>query len=224
MSALLQPKLSQSAHHPLAEAAALRVASRLVSAAEALDSGLEDLAESALRIPGLHKIQITPSVVFPPLETLEWYASTSPVLCGSAVAFIEANGRSWGRLHLYFEPRIQTVESPLRFARFLGQQTALLLNRFALEDQYDAQLATLDRLKTRLNTRIAVHRATGILAELRGVTDKEALAILFQYARQTRRTLLSLADAIILGDTSFRKPFFRPVQRNEPITRPRLFA
>jgi Xaa-Pro aminopeptidase len=140
------------------------------------------------------------------------------------MAFVEAGGRSWGRLHLYFEPRIQTVESPLRFARFLGQQAALLLNRFALEDQYDAQLATLDRLKDRLNTRIAVHRATGILAELRGVTDKEALALLIQYARQSRRTLLSLADAIILGDTSFRKPFFRPIQRNEYTSRTRLFA
>jgi hypothetical protein len=224
MSALLQPQLFESAHHPLAEAEALRVISRLASAAEDLDSGLEGLAGGALRVPGLHKVQITPSVAFPPLETLEWYASSSPVLCGSAMAFVEAGGRSWGRLHLYFEPRIQTVESPLRFARFLGQQAALLLNRFALEDQCDAQLATLDRLKQRLNTRIAVHRATGILAELRGVTDKEALALLIRYARQSRRTLLSLADAIILGDTSFRKPFFRPIQRNEQASRARLFA
>jgi AmiR/NasT family two-component response regulator len=106
----------------------------------------------------------------------------------------------------------------------MGQQAALLLNRFTLEDQCDAQLATLDRLKRRLNTRIAVHRASGILAELRGVTDKEALALLIQYARQSRRTLLSLAEAIILGDTSFRKPFFRPVHRNESFARTRLFA
>ena len=50
------------------------------------------------------------------------------------------------------------------------------------------------------------------------MSDQEALALLVQYARQTRRTLLSLADAIILGDTSFRKPFFRTIQRNEPTT------
>jgi hypothetical protein len=223
MSALLQSQLSRSAQHPLAEAAALRQISRLASVAEDLESAFEDLAATALRVPGLHKIQITPSMSLP-LETVEWYATTSPVLCGSAMAFVEAGGRSWGRLHLYFEPRIQTVESPLRFARFLGQQAALLLNHFALEAQCDAQIATLDRLKKRLNARIAVHRATGILAGLRGVTDQEALVLLVQYARQTRRTLVSLADAIILGDTSFRKPFFRPIQRNEPTTRARLFA
>jgi ANTAR domain len=223
MSALLQSQLSRSVH-PLAEAAVLRLISRNASAADDLESALEDLAATALRIPGLHKVQITPSVAFPPLETLEWYANTSPALCGSAMAFVEAGGRSWGRLHLYFEPRIQSVESPLRFARFLGQQAALLLNRFALETQYDAQLATLQWLKKRLDTRIAVHRASGILAGLRGVSDQEALALLVQYARQNRRTLLSLANAIILGDTSFRKPFFRSIQRNEPTTRARLFA
>ncbi|HMF76608.1 MAG TPA: ANTAR domain-containing protein [Bryobacteraceae bacterium] len=224
MSALLQSQLSQPARYPLAEAASLRAISGLALTAEDLDSGLEGLAETALRVPGLHKIQITPTVLLPPLERLEWYASTAPVLCGSATAFVEANGRSWGRLQLYFEPRIQTVESPLRFARFLGQQVALLLNRFMLEAQRDTQLATLDRLRRRLDMRIAVHRATGILAELRGVTDKEALALLVRYARESRRTLASLADAIILGDTSFRKPFFRPLQRSESAARARLFA
>ena len=72
MSALLQPQLSQSAHQPLAEPAALRVISHLASAAGDLDSGLEGLAGSALRVPGLHKIQITPTVAFPHLATLEW--------------------------------------------------------------------------------------------------------------------------------------------------------
>ena len=117
MSALLQSQLSRSAQHPLSEAAALRLISRHAPAAKDLDSALEDLAVTALRVPGLHKVQISPSVAFPPLATFEWYASASPVLCGSAMAFVEATGRSWGRLHLYFEPRIQTVESPLRFAR-----------------------------------------------------------------------------------------------------------
>jgi hypothetical protein len=224
MSALPQQKLSRSIVRPLAEADALQAISRLTSAAEDLDSGLESLAESALRVPGLHKIQITPSVAFPPVETLEWYAAAPPALCGSAMAFVEAGGRSWGRIHLYFEPRIETVESPLRFARFLGQQAAMLLNRLSLEDQYDAHLETLDRLKKRLDTRIAVHRAVGILAELRGFSGKDALTLLTQYARRSRRTLLSLADAVILGETSFRKPFFRPVPRHEPTSRPRLFA
>jgi hypothetical protein len=228
MSALLQSELSQSVRYPLVEAAALCLISRVTVTATDLRSGLEELAEAALRVPGLHKVQITPSVAFPllerTLETLEWYAAASPVLCGSAMAFVEAGGRAWGRLHLYFEPRIQTVESPLRFARFLGQQAALLLNHFALEDRYDAHLGEIERLKKRLNTRIAVHRATGILAELRGVTDREALAFLVHYARQSHRTLASLADAVILGDTSFRKPVFRPVQGSESTTRSRLFA
>jgi hypothetical protein len=124
---LPRTQLSDSGHHPLCEAAALQVISHFTSGSGDLESDLKGLAENALRVPGLHKVQLEPSVVLPPLETLEWCASRKPVLCGSATAFLEASGRSWGMLRLYFEPGIQTVESPLRFARFLGQQVALLL-------------------------------------------------------------------------------------------------
>ncbi len=224
MSTLPKSKPFQTVPLPLTEAASLNAISGLVSTARDLNSGLSSITEAALRVPGLHKVQITPSIPLPALETLEWYAFTSPSLCGSAVAFIEANGRAWGRLRLYFSPQIETVESPLRFARFLGQQAALLLNRLELEGRYDAHLSNIEVLKKRLNTRIAVHRATGILAELRGGTNREALELLIQQARSSGRTLLSLANAIILGDTSFRKPFFRPLQRSESSGRARSFA
>jgi hypothetical protein len=216
MSVLPQTQPSQSNRYPIDEAAALQAISYLAATVGDLESGLKGVAESALRIPGLHKVQLEPSVLFPPLETLEWYASRRPVLCGSATAFLEAGGRSWGVLRLHFEPRIDTVESPLRFARFLAQQVALLLNRFALEDQCDAQLATIERLRRRLHTRIEVNRAAQIVAKLRGTNEKEALALLIRRARQSRSRLVNVADAIIHGNTSFRKTAaFQVIPRKE---------
>jgi GAF domain-containing protein len=215
MSVSPRTQLCQSSRQPLDEASALQAISCVASAARNLESGLKDLAESALRIPGLHKIQLKPSVAFPPLEALEWYAIRKPVLCGSATACIEAGGRSWGVLCVHFEPRIETVESPLRFARFLGQQVASLLNRFALKGQRDAQLATIERLKRRLNTRIQVNRATHIVAKLRGTNEKEALIWLIQCARLSRCGLVSVADVIIYNKASFRKAAFPVIPRNE---------
>jgi len=116
-------------------------------------------------------------------------------------------GDTLGRLRIFFEPRIHSLKSPLRFARFLAQQAALLLNRLDLLASHNSHLTRIARLQRRLEMRKIVQRAKGILAEMQGIPEDDALALFFRYAHQSRRRLQPLAEAIVLNDetASFRR-------------------
>jgi hypothetical protein len=199
MSALAQSRNLHPRVRSLSEREAICLAGPLISAAIDVPSGLESLAAVALRVPGLHRLQFT---LLPPKrkgQILEWSLPETPAPCGSAMAALAANGYTHGRLRIFFEPRIHSLESPLRFARFLAQQAALMLNRLELAALRESRLRRLARLRQRLETRKIVHRARGILAEVRGIPEAEALALLFRCAHRSRRPLHRLAEAIILG-------------------------
>ncbi len=132
------------------------------------------------------------------------------------MAPIMADSRDWGRLRILFEPRIRSLECPLRFARFAGQQIAIMLNRLDLFRRRQALLAGIDRLRERLEARKSVARASGIVAASRGISQREALSFLLAYARDWRRTPGQIASAIILGqDVSFQYPSLRQLRDHE---------
>ena len=118
---------------------------------------------------------------------------------GAATGLMTANGRDWGRLRLLFEPRIRSVECPLRFARVLAQQVALMLNRLEAREQNQISLAAARRLEGRLEMRKAVSRAAGLLAQAKNLKYNQALLLILQQAREAKRSPLVLARTLILS-------------------------
>jgi hypothetical protein len=199
MSAVLQsPHLFRSLRR-VSEQEAITTIGRLALTASDAASGIEALASTALRLSGLHGVEITLTSECGTVETMEWHDSKLPAPRGSATGLIAANSRAWGRLRILFEPRIQSVECPLRFARVLAQHVALMLNRLEVAGHNAAIAAAVNRLQHRLDTRKAVSRAAGILASARNLTHRQALSLLLAQARQSRRPLLPLARTVILG-------------------------
>jgi len=213
MSALLQsPNLFRSLRR-VSEQEAITAIGRLALAGADAASGLESLASIALRLNSLHGVEITLNSGSAEAETFEWHNSQAPAPRGSATGLIAANSREWGRLRILFEPRIQSVECPLRFARLIAQHVAMMLNRLELTARNKAVSAQVSRLQARLDTRKAVSRATGILASARNLSEQQALAILLQQARESRRSPLQLARTVILG---------REIGHLEPVSLRRL--
>jgi hypothetical protein len=199
MSALLQsPNLFRSLRRVSEQEAITNIGRLALTAADAA-SGIESLASIALRLSGLHGVEITLASGRGTVETMEWHDSKSPAPRGSATGLIAANSRGWGRLRILFDPHIESVECPLRFARVLAQHVALLLNRLEVAGRYAATAAAANRLQHRLDTRKAVSRAAGILASARNLTHQQAVSVLVEQARESRRPLLPLARTVILG-------------------------
>jgi hypothetical protein len=206
MSALLQsPNLFRSLRR-VSEQEAIFTIGRLALTATDAASGIESLASIALRLSGLHGVEITLASGRGNAETMEWHDSKSPAPHGSATGMIAANSREWGRLRILFEPRMQSVECPLRFARLLAQHAALMLNRLEVADRNSAIAAAVSRLEQRLETRKAVSRAAGVLASAGNLTHGQALSILLKQARASRRPLLPLARTVILGQETGHFP------------------
>src|SRR5580658_5617974 len=121
MSALLQsPNLFRSLRR-VNEQEAVTTMGRLALTAVDAASGLEALASVALRLGGLHGVQVSLHGGKGEVGVLEWHDSKAPAPRGSATGLIAANSREWGRLRVLFEPRTRTLECPLRFARILAQ-------------------------------------------------------------------------------------------------------
>jgi hypothetical protein len=200
MSAVLQsPNLFHSLRR-ISEQEAIATIGRLSLTSADAAGGIESLASVALRLNGLHGVEIAMHTGQSQPQVFEWHDSKAPAPRGAATGLIVAQAREWGRLRILFEPRIKSVECPLRFARVMGQQVALMLNRLELLARKQAASAAVRRLEERLDTRKAVSRAAGILARLKSVTDEQALLLLMYQARRSRRPLLPLARTVILGE------------------------
>ena len=172
---------------------------RLALTAADAASGLEALASVALRVNGLHGVEVSLPAGEGAEEILEWHGSKEPASRGAATGLIIANAREWGRLRILFEPRIRSLECPLGFARILAQQAALMLNRLEVVALNMASRAAVKRLEVRLDTRKAASRAAGLLAHAKNLTHERALWLLLKQAREKKRSPLALARSIILG-------------------------
>ncbi len=203
MSALPQSQNFFRSLRRVSEQDAITTLGRLALTAVDAATGLESLAGVALRLSGLHGVEVTLHSD-QGAQTLEWHNSKASAPRGSAAALIAANSREWGRLRILFEPHIQSVECPLRFARVLAQHAALMLNRLEVEVRNQTIAAAVSRLQERLETRKAVSRAAGILAHAHDLSHEQALSVLLRQARESRRPLLQLARVVILSLLSNR--------------------
>ena len=82
----------------------------------------------------------------------------------AATADIAAGGLHWGTLRIGFHLRVIHLESPLRFARFVGEQMAGVIDRLAREKERATLTETVEQLRNVLASRKAIDRAQGILA------------------------------------------------------------
>lgn len=183
----------------------LRVVSTITWTSAHEESALTSIAAAALRLPGLIGLR------FEPLEHLfhlPIYESTQPHSTSPrafALATVSANGRSYGQLRIFFDPHSSlTLESPVRLAKFIGQQLGLLLHRIALNREYQRHSAILQSIDCILRRRKVIHRAAVILAEQRNTPKAEAISFMVGYARRNRRSLLEISEALIFGYDSSR--------------------
>jgi len=211
MSALHQPDSFYRQSKRLTEPEALQEIGRIAHTAVSALKGLQAIAETALWIPGVHTVKVEDGALLAAFGPLAWPAGGSRSTSLTALVTVEANGRSWGRL------RLAATEEMRSFTVFLGQQTALLLNRLDLIRRHDTLRAQAKRLSERLETRKNLHRAAGLVARARGVSDRAALQLLVNHARKSRRSLNRVAETVLLGYEAplTRRPALRRLQPQE---------
>ena len=210
MSALAQyPVLYSFSTRRISEVELLRTISHIVWSSAAEQPAVDAITAATLQVPGLSALQ---------LEELD---GVKPPSAASAVALITANSQTYGQVRLFFDPHmLQTLESPVRLARFIGQQLGILFHRLDLErerQKLNAAIEAVDRLTKR---RKLIHRATGVLAEQRNVSEKEAVTLMVQYARKTRTNLFRIAESLIFGYdcAAFTRPSLRRVPAGQVTT------
>ena len=176
--------------------------SRVASSGNDVTTVIESVVRIALRVNGIKRIQIdySESVSGTAQEPFVWGSMCEEGAVASAVATIGAGQQRWGELRLYFELQPSTLESPLRFAKFLAQQIGLQLSRWSLNLRSDELKEQIEQLRKIVEKRKAIQRARAIPANTRQISDAEALQVMRQYSRESGRTLHQVADAFIFGD------------------------
>jgi ANTAR domain len=176
--------------------------SRLTSSERDVTAAIESVAAIALRVSGVKGMQI--QYIDPAdgtsAEPFVWGALPKDAVVGSAVADICAGGQSWGELRLYFELLPSTLESPLRFAKFLAQQIGLQLSRWSLTVRADALKEQIEQIRKIIERRKAIQRARALVANAKRIDDSEALRLMRQYSRESGRSLHQIAEALIFGE------------------------
>jgi hypothetical protein len=219
MSALAQqnPLFSVSVRR-ISEIELLRAISNITWNADCEEQGLASIAAAVLRVPGLNGFRFEPFETFLHLPIYETSRPLSKSPSASAVSSASANGQTWGQIRIFFDPHASpALESPVRLAKFIGQQIGILLHRIALHRERAKHLSRLETLDRVIRRRKLIHRAAGILAEQRDAPEAEAISIMVRHARRNRRNLLQIAESLIFGyDTAaFNRPSLRRLGAHE---------
>jgi hypothetical protein len=191
--------------HPAHELEVLREIGQIAWSAQNADIALNEIEAAVLRLGGVLRF--------------EWKLNAMP---GLMMEPVRANGVTWGGLRIHFDPALTALKISSGFTRFVAQQAALLLHRLSLLDEMQAHHRRLAVLRRRLETRKAVHRARGIVAKARGISESEALRVMKRQARVSRRSLLQLAQALIGGfeTPDFERPALRRLHPEQVTNQP----
>jgi hypothetical protein len=167
------------------------------------DKAVIRIAELALQVSGVLLLEIAPA---PPLLSLLGQAITfggdaaSIAGKGSAVAAIQADGKNWGELRIYFGLQPAALESPLRFAKFVAQQIGVAAVLADLRQRRESLLRKAAHLQNAVAKRKAIQRARALLVHAHKISEDEAFLLLRRYCDESGRSLQQVADAVILGD------------------------
>ena len=195
----------------LTELDLLRAVSNITWTADHEESALAAIAAAVLNLPGLTGFRFEPQVeAARNLLHLPIYEASKPRSSGpsaSAVSAACANGQTYGQLRIFFDPNSSLkLESPVRLAKFIGQQIGLLLHRIALRREHQRHSAHLAAIERAIRRRKAIRRAAVILATQRNVSEAEATSFMVSYARRNHRTLFEISEALVFGYDSSRVP------------------
>ena len=181
----------------------------------------QSISDALVRLPGFLGFRFEPADDVANLPGFETAKPRLAVPGAFAHSPVSANGYVWGELKVFFDPNVALpVESPVRLARFMGQQIALLLHRIALNWERRILQARLERTSQVIRRRKLIYGAAKVLVQSRNISERQAVSEIVHYARRNRRSLLNVAESLILGydiGTSTR-PFFRRLAAHEPST------
>jgi len=206
MSALAQrAPLYSNPSHQLSELDATLEISRI--AASNLDTigHLDAIAGLVIKIGGVRQLELTGEPIALFISPLAWGQSKAGPHA-SALAEVTAHGLKWGELRLSFDPHSAAIESPLRLAKFVAQQTAAILNRAAFLEEQHSWHEQIDRLRRIIARRKAIHKAKAILSRAKRISERDALTLLCQYSRESGKTLHQVAEAFIFSDGEKWRP------------------
>jgi hypothetical protein len=185
----------------LSELEVIRDISRIASSKNDITSVIESIARFALAVNGVVRVHIEyGNALGASPGSFVWGSRSDDGPIGSAVAELSAGGLIWGELRLHFHSHTSALESPLRFAKFLGQQIGLQLDRWSLQSRAGELKAQIERLQKIVDKRKALHRARAILANTRQISEPEALQFMRQLSESSGRSLHDVAEALIFGD------------------------
>ena len=201
MSALAPQQQIFISARRLNELEATREISRVASSSREEEVILEAIGSLALKVSGVIGIHVVKIV-----ETNSYFSNpalwNTPVgkFVGSTVADLTSDGQKWGELRLYFDLKSDSLESPLRFVRFLAQQIEGVLDKSRLEIQGEQFRKQIQILRSIVARRKAIHRAKALIANTRNISDQEALRTMCSLSRESGRTLHQIAEAFIFSD------------------------
>jgi hypothetical protein len=211
MSALAasQNTLFVRAQRRMTELDATRQISRAAASATKFADGIEAFARIALLVKGIERIELVPGE---PLRSqipkpLAFGPNSSSATPASAIADIAAEGKKWGELRVFFELHPSSIEQPLQFAKYVGQQIAILLGRLELLVERESLKRKAQLFKTLVARRKAIHRARALLVHTHNISEDAALVLLRRHTRESGRSLHAVAEAIIFSDQQkWRRP------------------
>ncbi len=202
MSALAQPRRIITSAQPLEELEATHQISRAASQAVDTQEALDEIASLALRVEGIRSVNVEHRDALRRLANgpFRWGPPAGGVNEGSAAADVACGGSQWGTVRIGFHLRIIHLESPLRFARFVGEQMAGVIDRLGREKERATLTETVEQLRNVLASRKAIDRAQGIIAGRQKITHTEAGAVLRKYSSESGNDLRRVAEAVILSE------------------------
>jgi len=223
MSAPSQTRISFArSQRPITEIELLGLIGHITWTGQGEEASFTSISNAVLRLPGFVGFRFEPAESLPNLSVFETARPRLAVPGAFARAPVSANGRVWGEIRLFFDPNASLpVESPIRLARFMGQQIALLLHRIALHRERRILVERVEKTRQVIRRRKLVYGAAKVLAQQRNISDREAISEIVSYARSNRRTLLAISESLILGYNAgtFTRPFFRRLATHEPMTK-----
>ncbi len=217
MSAVAQAQVFSLYSRQISETELVRTIGHIAWTAKQEEAALTQIGAAILRVPGLVGFCFEPSGEIPYLPIYE-VMKPSSLTRASAIGAVVANEAKFGQVRVFFDPHVRPeVESPVRAAKFVGQQLGLLFHRLYLVRERERSAARLEALERGTRRRKIIHRAAGILSQQRDVSVRDALSLIVQYARRNRRTLVDISEALIYGWDSgtFVRPQLRRLASSE---------
>lgn len=190
--------MSAAAHNPYAFAqrpkTELEISfaiSRKIARSQNMWRTVDELCQLVVQIQGIASVDLDiPGVSRQPAIPSARALATN----GSAVAEVSHGGDHWGSIKIFFDAANIEAESPVRLAKFLGQQIGGLFARSFLLVEVPRRKAQNAVLSERLATRKMYSRAISILVRDRGVTEAEGREFLKSSARKLRRPIAYIAN------------------------------